>query len=220
MPSGPALDSIRYTNSPTTTGGSPISALSSTVTAPRPRKRNAPTTAPRGRPIRQAMATAVSVTRSDRRTISLRSRSHVRIRPSASAMMSPKLNKCDFSPCREKKHKKAYQSRADLRGCSDRPQSPETEGLTKFGAFGAFGRVAGKQPGDGLALRLGHRAADGVDAGEGVDERLCVGHRRGPRPCFRRGAGRMPRRTERINRGHGGAADLGFILDRAHHLKK
>src|SRR6056297_911942 len=100
------------------------------------------------------MATAVRVTRSDKSTISLRSRSHVRIRPSASAMMSPKLNKCNFSPWWEKKHKNAYQSRANLPGCSDRPQSPEAQGLGQFGAVRAFGCVAGEKPRDGLALRL------------------------------------------------------------------
>jgi hypothetical protein len=38
-PSGPERDSDRNTASPTTTGGSPISALSTTITTSRPRKR-------------------------------------------------------------------------------------------------------------------------------------------------------------------------------------
>ena len=69
VPSGPARDSNRYTTSPTTTGGNPISALSSTVSACRPGKRPTAIAAPSGRPMQAASSVAVRLTRSDNSTI-------------------------------------------------------------------------------------------------------------------------------------------------------
>src|SRR6267154_1345795 len=70
-PSGPARESKRYTSSPTTTGGRPMSAFSNTITVCRPRKRPTAIAAPSGRPSRAAMATADRLTRKLSRTISI-----------------------------------------------------------------------------------------------------------------------------------------------------
>ena len=76
--------------SPATTGGRPISALAITTTPARPGNRASASTAPRGRPTRAAMRSAVSVTRSDRRTISTSTGSPFQIIDSAKpkALMS------------------------------------------------------------------------------------------------------------------------------------
>jgi hypothetical protein len=68
-PSGPDRDSSRNTNSPTTTGGSPISALRTTIDPPRPRKRASASHAPSGSPISAASSTADRLTISESRTI-------------------------------------------------------------------------------------------------------------------------------------------------------
>src|SRR5690625_269832 len=57
-PSGPARDSVRYTASPTTTGGNPMKALSTTMSRLRPANCHSATAAPIGRPIKVAIATA------------------------------------------------------------------------------------------------------------------------------------------------------------------
>ena len=69
-PNGPARESKRYTSSPTTTGGRPMSAFSSTITVCRPGKRPTAIAAPRGKPTSAAIATADRLTRRLRRTIS------------------------------------------------------------------------------------------------------------------------------------------------------
>ena len=71
-PSGPERDSVRKTASPTTTGGRPISALSTTMTASRPRKRVSAISAPNGTPISAANSTALRLTSSDSRTMANR----------------------------------------------------------------------------------------------------------------------------------------------------
>ena len=68
-PNGPARDSSKYTTSPTTTGGNPIIALSSTVSVCRPGKRPTAIAAPSGRPRHAANSVAVRLTRSDSSTI-------------------------------------------------------------------------------------------------------------------------------------------------------
>ena len=69
-PSGPLAESIRYTASPTTTGGSPMNAFTVTIKVPLPGNRRTASKAPSGNPIRHAMATAKNVTCSERVTIS------------------------------------------------------------------------------------------------------------------------------------------------------
>src|SRR5882762_5164556 len=70
-PRGPARESRRYTSSPTTTGGKPMSAFSNTTTVCRPRKRPTALAAPRGKPSSAAIATADRLTRKLSRTISI-----------------------------------------------------------------------------------------------------------------------------------------------------
>src|ERR1041385_2631671 len=70
-PSGPARESKRYTSNPTTTGGKPMSAFSTTITVWRPGKRPTAIAAPIGRPSRAAIATADRLTRRLRKTISI-----------------------------------------------------------------------------------------------------------------------------------------------------
>ena len=64
-PSGPERDSNRYTASPTTTGGSPISAFRTTIAASRPRNRFSARNAPNGTPRIAASATALRLTISE-----------------------------------------------------------------------------------------------------------------------------------------------------------
>ncbi len=68
-PSGPERDKSRNTASPTTTGGRPMSAFSTTITASRPRKRVSAISAPNGTPISAANIAAERLTASDSRTI-------------------------------------------------------------------------------------------------------------------------------------------------------
>ena len=82
-PSGPARDSNRYTTSPTTTGGSPINALSRTTKACRPGKRATATAAPIGNASSVANSTALRLTFRLSATISIKLLSHDVIRPSA-----------------------------------------------------------------------------------------------------------------------------------------
>src|SRR3546814_4624385 len=82
-PSWPERDRVRYTARPATAGGSPIRALKATITTDRPGKRASASAAPAGRPIRHETRSAVSVTPSDRATISPRTASPLRIRVSA-----------------------------------------------------------------------------------------------------------------------------------------
>ena len=69
-PSGPARESKRYTSSPTTTSGKPISALSTTITVCRPGNLLTAIAAPIGKPSSAEIATAERLTRRLRRTIS------------------------------------------------------------------------------------------------------------------------------------------------------
>jgi hypothetical protein len=69
LPSGPERDNRRNTARPTTTGGSPMKALSTTMTAARPGNRTSARKAPSGKPTRPASTVALRLTRSDRRTI-------------------------------------------------------------------------------------------------------------------------------------------------------
>src|SRR5204862_1362905 len=68
-PSGRERESARKTAKPTTTGGKPMSALSTTMTASRPEKRVSATRAPNGTPKSAATNTAERLTASDSRTI-------------------------------------------------------------------------------------------------------------------------------------------------------
>ena len=68
-PSGPERDSARNIASPTTTGGRPIMALSTTMAASRPGKRVSAMNAPNGTPISAANSTALRLTSSDSRTM-------------------------------------------------------------------------------------------------------------------------------------------------------
>src|SRR5882762_387429 len=70
-PNGPARESKRYTSNPTTTGGRPMRAFSTTITVCRPGKRPTAIAAPSGRPSNAAIATAERLTRRLRRTISI-----------------------------------------------------------------------------------------------------------------------------------------------------
>ena len=74
-PNGPERDNNMYTTRPTTTGGNPINAFKTAITALRCLKRFTASQAPSGRPKIEAMTTADSVTRKDRTTISSRSAS-------------------------------------------------------------------------------------------------------------------------------------------------
>src|SRR5665647_1071986 len=78
-PSGPDRDSRRYTASPTTTGGSPISALSSTTRTDRPGKRVSASSAPKGIPASAASTTADRLTASESHTIANSAASPLRI---------------------------------------------------------------------------------------------------------------------------------------------
>src|SRR5438093_22772 len=80
-PRGPARESKRYTSSPTTTGGRPMTAFSTTITACRPGKRLTAIAAPSGKPSNAAIATADRLTRRLRRTIS----TSLESRPTSSA---------------------------------------------------------------------------------------------------------------------------------------
>ena len=64
-PNGPARDSSRYTNSPTTTGGRPIKPFSNAITPCRPGKRASASQAPRGSASSEAISTATPDTRND-----------------------------------------------------------------------------------------------------------------------------------------------------------
>ena len=79
-PSGPERDSDRNTASPTTTGGSPISALSTTITISRPRKRVRAINAPNGTPISAANSTAARLTISESHTMAYNAGSPVSTR--------------------------------------------------------------------------------------------------------------------------------------------
>lgn len=68
-PSGPERDSRRYTAKPTTTGGNPMKALTSTTTAPRPENSVSARSAPSGSPSKAASPTADRLTASDSLTI-------------------------------------------------------------------------------------------------------------------------------------------------------
>ncbi len=72
LPSGPERDSRRNTTSPTTTGGSPMLPLRSTISTLRPGNRVRATSAPSGMPTREARTVADRVTNSDRPTIANR----------------------------------------------------------------------------------------------------------------------------------------------------
>ncbi len=85
-PSGPARDNSRYTTSPTTTGGRPMSALSKITTPRRPGKFCSAMSAPSGSAMTEAIVTAPRLTCSDNRTISTRCSSSVRIIDSAATI--------------------------------------------------------------------------------------------------------------------------------------
>ena len=84
-PMGPERDSIRYTTSPATTGGSPISAFTTTMTTDRPGNGFMASNAPAGIPITAAISTAVSETCNDTPTIPTNSGSRLVIIESAAA---------------------------------------------------------------------------------------------------------------------------------------
>ena len=78
-PNGPELDNNKYTKSPITTGGSPISAFIRTIMLLLKRKLETANQEPKGIPTREAIRVAVKVTCSDLPEITYKSLSNVKI---------------------------------------------------------------------------------------------------------------------------------------------
>jgi hypothetical protein len=84
-PSGPDRDSNRYMPSRTTTGGSPMKALSTTTMIARPGNRTNANSAPSGRPTADASSVAETLTVNDSLMIAYSAGSPPRMRSNAEA---------------------------------------------------------------------------------------------------------------------------------------